>query len=139
MPLSRIRMPYGLAQLDDHHQFPRVLYSVANLDLDSEQYHDYFDSVHLDEKWFFMTEAQLNMYLVPGEEPPNRSVRHKSHILKVMFLAALARPRFNEAGECTFDGKIGIWPFVERVAARRGSIRRPAGTIETKPVSFTAR
>jgi hypothetical protein len=35
--------------LQDHHQFARVLYSVSNLDIDSGQYHDYFDSVHVDE------------------------------------------------------------------------------------------
>ena len=124
--------------LHDHHQLARVLYSVANLDIVSEQYHDYFDSVHVDEKWCFLTEEHLKIYVVLGQALPERSVGHKSHILKVMFLAAVARPRYNETGECTFDGKIGIWPFVERVAARRASIRRPAGTIETKPVNVTS-
>jgi hypothetical protein len=94
--------------------------------------------VHVDEKWFFLTEAQLRLYLVPGESEPERSTRHKSHILKVMFLAAVARPRYTAEGECSFDGKIGIWPFVERVQAQRGSVNRPAGTWETKPVSVTA-
>ena len=77
------------------------------------------------------------MYLVPGEEPPTRSTRHKSHIIKVMFLCAIARPRFNQAGVCTFDGKIGLWPFTETVVALRASIHRPAGAQETKPVSVT--
>jgi hypothetical protein len=94
--------------LQDHHQFARVHYSVANLGIDSGQYHDYFDSVHVDKTWFFLTEEQLNLYIVPGETVPVRSVGHKSHILKVMFLAAIARPRYNDTGECTFDGKIGI-------------------------------
>ena len=35
-------------------------------------------------------------------------------------------------GECTFDGKIGMFPFVERVAAKRTSKNREKGTIETK-------
>jgi hypothetical protein len=52
-----------------------------------------------------------------------------------MFLAAVARPRFDDDGVCTFDGKIGIWPFVERVAAKRSSKLREKGTIETKPVN----
>jgi DNA-binding Xre family transcriptional regulator len=39
--------------LEDHHKFARVLYSISNLDLDTEEYADYFDSVHVDEKWFF--------------------------------------------------------------------------------------
>ena len=41
--------------LQDHHQFARVLYSVANIYIVSGQYHDYFDLVHVDEKWFFLT------------------------------------------------------------------------------------
>lgn len=49
-----------------------------------------------------------------------------------MFLTAVARPRFNADGQCIFDGKIGIWPFTEQVAAKRGSKNRPKGTIETK-------
>jgi len=52
-----------------------------------------------------------------------------------MFLAATARPRYDDQGNCTFDGKIGIWPFVERKQAQRTSHRRVAGTWETKPVS----
>jgi hypothetical protein len=100
VPHSNALMPH----LQDHHQFARVLYSVANLDIVSGQYHDYFDSVHVDEKWFFMTKAQLSLYLVPGESVPERSVVHKSHILKVMFLAAIARPCYNDTGLCTFDG-----------------------------------
>jgi hypothetical protein len=87
----------------------------------------------------FFTEEQLNLYLVPGKAGPERSIRHKGHILKVMFFAAIARPRYNAAGECTFDGKIGMWPFVEQVAARRASVHHPAGTIETKPVNVTTR
>ena len=52
-----------------------------------------------------------------------------------MFLCAVARPRFYpETGECVFDGKIGIWPFIERVAARRNSANRPRGTIEIKAI-----
>jgi hypothetical protein len=35
-----------------------------------------------------------------------------------MFLTTVARPRYNAEGECTFDGKIGIWPFLERVRHR---------------------
>jgi hypothetical protein len=127
-----------MTHLQDHHQFARVLYSVANLNIVSGQYHDYFDLVHVDEKWFFLTEAQLSLYLVPGEPVPDRLVGHKSHILKVMFLAAIARPHYNVTGECTFDGKIGIWPLVERVAARRSSVLQPAGTTKTKPVNVTS-
>ncbi len=54
--------------------------------------------------------------------------------MKVMFFAAVvSRPSYNgAAGDCTFDGKICKWPFVESVAEQRGSIHHPAGTIETR-------
>jgi hypothetical protein len=100
-------------------------------------YDDFYKTIHLDEKWFFISQEKFRYYLVHGEKPPVRKVKHKSHILKIMFLAAVARPRFNAAGECTFDGKIGIWPFVKQVAAQRTSVNRPAGTLETKSVSVT--
>jgi hypothetical protein len=32
-----------------------------------------------------------------------------------MFLVLLARPRYNAEGNCIFDGKIGIWPFINKV------------------------
>ena len=31
-----------------------------------------------------------------------------------------------------FDGKIGIWPFIEKVAAKKNSRNRHKGTLETK-------
>lgn len=49
-------------------------------------------------------------------------------------MAAVARPRFDKDNNCTFDGKIGIWPFVVKEAAKRKSKNRPKGTIETKCV-----
>jgi hypothetical protein len=51
-----------------------------------------------------------------------------------MFLAAVACPCFDAEGECIFDGKIGMWPFVERVEAKRTSKNCERGTIETKVV-----
>ena len=53
-------------------------------------------------------------------------------IFLLIFLAAVARPRYDPEGKCTFDGKIGMFPFVERVAAKRTSKNREKGTIETK-------
>ena len=34
-----------------------------------------------------------------------------------------------------WDGKIGIWPFTEQVAAKRPSVSRGKGTLETKPIN----
>ena len=103
----------------------------------SEEFDGFEEDVHVDEKWFFLTEKDLFIYLVPGEKPPYRSVRHKSHILKVMFLCATARTCFDRYGNLQFDGKIGIWPFTIQVVAQRSSRNHPRGTIETKPLNVT--
>ena len=51
-----------------------------------------------------------------------------------MFLAAVAHPHSNAEGECIFEGKIGMWPFVERVEAKRNSKNFKKGMIETNVV-----
>nr|CCA27377.1 mar1 transposase putative [Albugo laibachii Nc14] len=61
------------------------------------------------------------------------------YIGKVMFLAAVARPRKETAKNSCFGGKLQIWPFVERNIAQRTSTNLPAGTIETMPVTAVTR
>jgi hypothetical protein len=46
-----------------------------------------------------------------------------------MFLAAVARPRYDCYGTVIFDGKLGIWPFTYEEAAKRKSKNRDAGTM----------
>eukprot|EP00977_Amphora_coffeiformis_P022948 scaffold11984_cov94-Amphora_coffeaeformis.AAC.1 len=99
------------------------------------------NEIHIDEKWFFITELQLRTYLTQREkergDTPSRYCKHKNHIIKVMFVTAVARPRFDENGECTFDGKIGIYPLVEQRRTQRRSINRPAGVLETQPITLS--
>jgi len=125
--------------LTEENKLTRLAYAALEVESpdggNSYVFHDGDNVVHIDEKWFWVTEECLRYYLAKGEVPQARHVKHKSHILKVMFLAATARPRFDAQGNCTFDGKIGIWPFVERVQAQRSSNRRAAGTWETKPIN----
>ena len=76
----------------------------------------YTDNViHVDEKWFNMTKKARNFYLLPEEEDPYRTIQNKNSIDKVMFLAAVALPRYDNEGNCIFDGKIGVWAFVKKV------------------------
>ena len=62
-------------------------------------------------------------------------MKHKSHIIKVMCLTAMARPRRNPTTGEWWDGKIGTWFFTEQVAAKRTSKNCPAGTLETKTMN----
>ncbi|XP_074378409.1 uncharacterized protein LOC141719949 [Apium graveolens] len=77
-------------------------------------YIDMFSIVHIDEKWFYMTRTSQKCYLLPDEQEPHRRCKSKRFITKIMFMSAVARPRYDADGNCTFDGKIAIkakWPL----------------------------
>ncbi|XP_057517075.1 uncharacterized protein LOC130798203 [Amaranthus tricolor] len=67
------------------------------------------------------------------EKVPYKAAKSSKFIPKAMFLGAVARPKWNRFGQCTFDRKIGIFPFINRVVAPRDSKNRPRGSIEIKP------
>ena len=60
------------------------------------------DVVHIDEKWFYHTRKTWNMYQSHGKEAPHRECKHKNHIQKIMFLSAMARPRYDAQGNYVF-------------------------------------
>ncbi|KAL2936298.1 Guanylate-binding protein 1 [Bienertia sinuspersici] len=91
-----------------------------------------YNVVHIDEKWFCMSKVTQKYYLAPDEKEPQRKCKSKRFIIKVMFIAGLARPIIDNNGEVLFDGKVGIFPFTEVVPAKRTSKNRVAGTMETK-------
>ncbi|CAN0512256.1 unnamed protein product, partial [Discosporangium mesarthrocarpum] len=64
--------------------------------------------------------------------------QNKRFITKVMFLAAVARPRMISDG-VRFDGKIGIWPIADTVAAMRSSKNRKKGSMMLKPSTINAK
>ncbi|XP_054808729.1 uncharacterized protein LOC129310844 [Prosopis cineraria] len=82
-----------------------------------------------------MTKKSQTYYLTAGEEPLHRTCKNKNYISKVMFLVAVARPRFDAQENEIFSGKIGLFPFVRKEAARRRSVNRIRGTMETKPIT----
>ncbi|RAW38804.1 hypothetical protein PC110_g4958 [Phytophthora cactorum] len=91
-----------------------------------------YDTIHVDEKEFYLTAVRRRYYLLPGEEAHHRQVRSKRFITKVMMLAVVARPRWNAASGSYFDRKLGVWPFIVQEPAVRSSLRRPTGTMITK-------
>ena len=73
--------------------------------------------------------------MYPGDDyPGDETAQHKSHIPRVLFLAAIGKPH----ALCEFDGKVGIWPFVEDVESQRSSKNRAQGTVELKGINVTA-
>ncbi|VFQ89142.1 unnamed protein product [Cuscuta campestris] len=73
--------------------------------------------------------SAIKPYLCESEEPdPYRTTQSKSFIPKIMFLAAVGRPRYGEGGDVLWDGKIGIFPFTFEEAAQRGAIPDSSNT-----------
>ncbi|XP_021840380.2 uncharacterized protein [Spinacia oleracea] len=93
-----------------------------------------YDYVHLDEKWFYLTKKSQRCYLARNEKGKHRAAPSSKWIPKVMFTAVVARPRFNTQKECTFDGKIGIFPFTYSEPAKRRSKYKEKGTLVTKVI-----
>ncbi|CAM9855023.1 unnamed protein product [Discosporangium mesarthrocarpum] len=99
---------------------------------------DMYDWVHVDEKWFYLMKDGRGIYLHPEEDAPKPPrAQNKPLITKVMFLAAVARPRMISDG-VWFDGKIGIWPIADTVAAMRSNKNRKKGTMMLKPATINA-
>ncbi|KAF0704028.1 hypothetical protein AaE_015142 [Aphanomyces astaci] len=97
------------------------------------------DFVHVDEKWFYLTKVKRKYYVYDDEEVAARTVKSKSFITKVMFLAAVARPRYDYHAKKMWDGKVGVWPFVQVAPALRSSKNRPKGTPVTVPVTVDSK
>ncbi|KAL7098802.1 hypothetical protein ACP275_09G041400 [Erythranthe tilingii] len=85
-----------------------------------------YNIIHIDEKWFQLTKKSEHYYLLPEEEDPIRTF-------------AIARPKFDEQGNEIFSGKIGVFSLVTREPAKRNSVNRVAGTLETKPIASVKR
>ncbi|ETI53387.1 hypothetical protein F443_03632 [Phytophthora nicotianae P1569] len=100
---------------------------------------DMFDVVHIDEKWFNEDTDRKCYYLDADEEEPVRQRQSKRFISKTMFIAAVARPRYDAHRKQAFDGKIGIWAFAEEYEAKRTSKNRPKGTIVLRNVESVDR
>ena len=70
-----------------------------------------YEEIHVDEKSSsYQKNSVVIMLQTERRKKRNLSSLNASTnvIIKVMFLAAVARPCFNDNGNCTFDGKIGI-------------------------------
>ncbi|ETV77327.1 hypothetical protein H257_08773 [Aphanomyces astaci] len=97
----------------------------------SNNIEDMLNMVHVDEKWFYLTKLRRRFLLWHDEKIMPRHLQSKSHITKVMFLVAVARPRED------WDDEISCWKIVERGPAQRSSHNRPAGTEVLKTVTVT--
>ena len=70
---------------------------------DLSKYQNMRDHIHLDEKWFFLSQEKEWYLLLPDEKNPKHCVRHKLHITKVTFLCTVERLHFNPAANSWWD------------------------------------
>ena len=87
----------------------------------TSKFEDMEDLIHINKKWFYLTKDGQRFIIAADEEEPYRHVQHKSFLTKIMFLCAVARPRYDTNKNAWFDGKIGIWPIGEWEPAKRSS------------------
>ena len=86
------------------------------------------DLSHVDEKWFYLTKDGHRFIIAADEAEPYRHVQHKSFLMKIMFLCAVARPRYDTNKNAWFDGKIGIWPIGKWESAKQSLKKHAKGT-----------
>ena len=67
--------------------------------------------------------------------PPHLTCPSKLFITKVMFLAAVARPRYDYGRNRGFDGKIGIFPSTRLREAKRTTKNQVKGDLIMEPLS----
>jgi hypothetical protein len=125
-------------RLTEDNKLARLTFCLSKIKPDGF-FEDMMDVVHVDEKWFYLQQTKRSYYLSPNEPAPHRTCQSKRFIPKIMFMAAVARPRYDPHRKCWFNGKIGIWPFITRERAVRNSKNRERGTIVTKPLESIGR
>ena len=126
-----------LPTLTEDNKYHRVMHCLDKVDPRTQnatrsgwKFKDFFDEVHIDEKWFYLCREKETYILISDrEEGPTRRTKHKSHITKIMFMCAQARPQWFARENQYWDGKIGMWPIGSFEPAERASANRPRGTM----------
>jgi hypothetical protein len=62
--------------LTEKNKVARLRYCLEHVNPDGSFY-NFFDHIHIDEKWFYRTQTQRRYYLLPDEEEPYRTCKSK--------------------------------------------------------------
>ena len=114
--------------LMDENKVSRMELALSFIDKhDTSKFEHMEDLIHIDKKWFYLMKDGQCFIIAADEAEPYRHVQHKSFLTKIMFLCAVARPRYNTNMNAWFDGKIGIWPIRKWEPAKWSSKKRTKG------------
>ena len=115
--------------LTEENKMSRMELALSFIDKNNtSRFENMEDLIHIDKKWFYLRKDGQRFIIAADEEEPYRHVQHKSFLMKIMFLCAVARPRYDTRKNAWFDGKIGIWPIGKWELAKRSSKKRTKGT-----------
>jgi phosphosulfolactate synthase (CoM biosynthesis protein A) len=94
-------------KLTPHNQVHCMIHACGQVGVDCEEFSCMFDSIHIDEKWFYVEQDKEGFLMIASDEGGEdentyRSTKSKNFIKNVTCLAAVARPWEQ------FSGKIGI-------------------------------
>ena len=124
--------------LMDENKVSRMELALLFIDKnDTSKFEHMEDLIHINEKWFYLMKDGQCFIIVADEAEPYRHVQHKSFLTKIMFLCAVARPRYDTNKNAWFDGKIGIWPIGKWEPVKRSSKKHAKGTPVWKNQSIT--
>ena len=124
--------------LTDENKVSRMELALSFIDKnDTSKFEHMEDLIHINEKWFYLTKDGQCFIIAADEAEPYRHVQHKSFLTKIMFLCAVARPRYDMNKNAWFDGKIGIWPIGKWEPAKWSSKKCTKGMPVWKNQSIT--
>ena len=127
--VCRVHMSSLKPTLTEENKMSRMELALSFVDKNNtSKFENMEDLIHINKKWFYLTKDGQRFIIVADEEEPYRHVQHKSFLTKIMFLCAVARPRYDMRRNAWFDGKIGIWPIGKWEPVKQSSKKRAKGT-----------
>ncbi|DAZ94058.1 TPA: hypothetical protein N0F65_004325 [Lagenidium giganteum] len=111
-----------------------ILFVLSFLNAHGNEFDGMFNVVHVDEKWFNEDVDKHVYYLLDGEEPPSVSMGRRCFSLQWHDLGT-----YDHHKKSVFNGKLGIWPFVEEYTAKRASKNHKKGDVYLKNVESVDR
>ena len=124
--------------LMDENKVSRMELSLSFINKnDTSKFEHMEDLIHIDKKWFYLTKDGQRFIIAADKAEPYRHVQHKSFLMKIMFLCAVARPRYNMNKNAWFDGKIGNWSIRKWEPAKQSLKKCTKGMSVWKNQSIT--
>ena len=93
--------------LTEENKMSRMELALSFIDKNNtSKFENMEDLIHIDEKWFYLTKDGQCFIIAADEQEPYRHVQHKSFLTKIMFLCAVARPRYDTNKNAWFGERL---------------------------------